>query len=212
MLESSRNLDWIAIDALEGIAPLSLSLSCSMTMTFNSRFCLLIIWKNQDSRPAGTDFYQLLRSKNRTSLAINSSSSSSLVITGTVVLIADHGVCVWVLLLLLLLFLLVSLTVIVWKSSIRWIMSCVLVGTKKNNRCFFWKRCVFVSWGSIYFRIVTVFRTVLYYFQTSQSLVQSTVNTVDSRNQGIQGKTSVKALFALLFFGVLSLCSRVSFI
>ena len=54
---------------------------------------------------------------------------------------------------------------------------------------------------SIYFRIVTVFRTVLYYFQTSQSLVQS--NTVDSRNQGIQGKTSVKALFALLFFGVL---------
>ena len=54
---------------------------------------------------------------------------------------------------------------------------------------------------SIYFRIVTVFRTVLYYFQTSQSLVQS--NTVDSSNQGIQGKTSVKALFALLFFGVL---------
>ena len=53
MLESSGNLDWIAINALEGIAPLSLS--CSTTTTFN-RF-LLIIGKNQDSRPAGTDFY-----------------------------------------------------------------------------------------------------------------------------------------------------------
>ena len=101
------------------------------------------------------------------------------------------------------------MTVIVWKSSVRKIMSCV--GTKKNNRCASFENGVFLLVEeSIYFRIVTVFRTVLYYFQTSQSLVQS--NTVDSRNQGIQGKTSVKALFALLFFGVLSLCSRVSFI
>ena len=63
-------------------------------------------------------------------------------ITGTVVLIADHGVCVMVLLLLLLLFLLVSLTVIVWKSSVRKIMSCV--GTKKNNRCASFENGVFL--------------------------------------------------------------------
>ena len=97
MLESSGNLDWIAINALEGIAPIS-SLSCSMAMMTFHRF-LLIIGKNQDSRPAGTDFYQLLRSKNRTSLAIDSSSGSSLVITGTVVLIADHGFVVAVVIL-----------------------------------------------------------------------------------------------------------------